>query len=211
MTVPPRIRVLVVDDHLMVRDGLKVFLSAFDDIEVVGGAEDGEKAVAACGALKPDVVLMDLVMPGVDGAEATAIIRRRWPDTSVIALTSFAERDLVQRAIASGAVSYLLKDVHADKLAAAIRDAHKGRSTIDAEAARILVRGGARNPIGGDLTPREREVLVLLVAGRTNAEIARELSISVSTARLHVSNILGKLGAANRTEAAALAHRHGLV
>lgn len=206
------IRVLIVDDHLMVRDGLKVFLSIYDDLEVVGETGSGENAVQLCARLRPDVVLMDMVMEGVDGPEATARIRAQFADVQVIALTTFDDQELVQRAIQAGAVGYLFKDVHAHKLAQAIRDAHLGRSTIDAAAARVLMTpaGGVSQP-DYDLTPREQEVLALLAAGKTNREISTELFISQSTVRLHVSNILGKLGVQNRTEAATLAWQQKLV
>jgi NarL family two-component system response regulator LiaR len=206
------IRVMIVDDHLMVRDGLKVFLSLYDDLEVVADAGDGEQALTYCTQLRPDVVLMDVVMPGMDGPTVTARIRAECPEVQVIALTSFAEGDLVQRAIQAGAIGYLLKDVHPDKLAEAIRDAHHGRSTIDPEAAQSLVQVTSQPPApGSDLTPREREVLALLVKGKTNKEIAVQLIISQATVRLHVSNILSKLGASNRTEAATLALQHNLL
>jgi NarL family two-component system response regulator LiaR len=206
------IRVIIVDDHLMVRDGLKVFLSTYEDLEVVGEAGDGAQAIAICPQVRPDVVLMDLLMPNVDGPTATASIRADNPAVQVIALTTFTEQELVQRAIEAGAVGYLLKDVHADRLAQAIRDAHHGRSTIDAAAAQSLIQAATKEaPPGADLTPREREVLALLAEGKTNREIAGQLFISESTARLHVSNILSKLGASNRTEAASLAHQHNLL
>jgi DNA-binding NarL/FixJ family response regulator len=206
------IRVMIVDDHLMVRDGLKVFLSLYDDLEVVADAGDGEQALTYCAQLRPDVILMDVVMPGMDGPTVTARIRAEFPEVQVIALTSFAEGDLVQRAIQAGAIGYLLKDVHPDKLAEAIRDAHHGRATIDAEAAQSLVQATSQPaPPGSDLTPREREVLALLVNGKTNREIAVQLTISQATVRLHVSNILSKLGVSNRTEAATLALQHKLL
>jgi NarL family two-component system response regulator LiaR len=203
---------MLVDDHLMVRDGLKVFLSVYDDIEVVAEAEDGEQAVTLCAQVQPDVVLMDILMPNVDGSTATARIREACPQVQVIALTSFLEEDLVQRALQAGANGYLLKDVHPDKLAQAIRDAHMGQSTIDAAAAQLLAQAARQpEPVGGDLSPREREVLALLAAGKTNKEIAQDLTLSHGTVRLHVSNILAKLGVSNRTEAATLALQHNLV
>jgi NarL family two-component system response regulator LiaR len=212
MTIQDRIRVMLVDDHLMVRDGLKVFLSVYDDIEIIAEAEDGEQAIALCAQVQPDVVLMDILMPKVDGPTATARIREAFPQVQVIALTSFLEEDLVQRALQAGANGYLLKDVHPDKLAQAIRDAHQGRPAIDAAAVHFLAQA-ARQPmrIGDDLTPREREVLALLTAGKTNKEIAQNLTLSHGTVRLHVSNILSKLGVSNRTEAAILALQHNLV
>jgi NarL family two-component system response regulator LiaR len=206
------IRVMLVDDHLMVRDGLQVFLSVYDDLEIVAEAEDGAEAFDLCAQVQPDVILMDIVMPNVDGPSATARIREAFPQVQVIALTSFLEEDLVQRALQAGATGYLLKDVHPDKLAQAIRDAHKGQSTIDAAAAQILAEA-ARQPksLGSDLTPREREVLALLTEAKTNIQIAAALTVSSGTVRLHVSNILSKLGVSNRTEAAILALQHNLV
>jgi NarL family two-component system response regulator LiaR len=210
--MPNAIRVMIVDDHLMVRDGLKVFLSTYDDLDVVAEADNGEQAVQLCPQVRPDVVLMDILMPNMDGPTATTLIRASCPDIQVIALTSFAEEDLVQQALQSGAIGYLLKDVRADKLADAIRAAHQGRSTIDAAAAQILVQSARQPPqLGHDLTAREREVLALLVNGMTNKEIAEQLTLSMGTVRLHVSNILSKLGASNRTEAATLALQHKLV
>jgi NarL family two-component system response regulator LiaR len=210
MTAP--IRVLIVDDHLMVRDGLKVFLSTYDDLDVVGDAPDGEQAVQLCAQLQPDVVLMDVLMPHMDGPTATARIRESFPHIQIIALTSFVEEELVQRALQAGAIGYLLKDVHADELAEAIRNAYQGRSTIDLAATQILIQATRQpRPLGYDLTDREREVLALLVSGMTNKEIAADLTVSMGTVRLHVSNILSKLGASNRTEATSLALQHNLV
>lgn len=212
MNTKEPIKVMIVDDHLMVRDGLKVFLSVHDDLEVIAEAEDGQQAISLCPLVHPDVILMDVIMPNIDGPTATARIRADYPDVQVIALTTFSEKELVQRAIQAGAVGYLLKDVHPDKLAQAIRDAHRGQSTIDAGAAQALMQAAAESPsLGSDLTSREREVLALLVEGKTNKEIAEELIVSQSTVRLHVSNILSKLGASNRTEAATLAHHHNLL
>ncbi|MGB3700316.1 MAG: response regulator transcription factor [Anaerolineales bacterium] len=206
------IRVMIVDDHLMVRDGLRVFLSIHDDIQVVAEAEDGEQAVALFSEVKPDVILMDLLMPNMDGFEATRLIRAKDNSIQVIALTSFAEQELVQQAFKAGAISYLLKDVHSDKLAETIREAHRGRTTIDSAAAQALVASAAGSPQpGDDLTQREREILVLLVAGKTNKEIANKLSLSDGTVRFHVSNILSKMGASNRTEAVSLALQQGVV
>jgi DNA-binding NarL/FixJ family response regulator len=206
------IRVMIVDDHLMVRDGLKMFLSLYDDLEVVAEAGDGQQAIDACRGIQPDVILMDVVMPGVDGPTATAAIRRDHPSIQVIALSTFSEQELVKQAIGAGAIGYLLKDVHANKLAEAIRDANHGRLTLDANAVQSLIQAANQQPsLGSDLTPREREVLALLVDGKTNRQIAGELTISPATVRLHVSNILSKLHAANRTEAAALALQHNLL
>ena len=206
------IRVMLVDDHLMVRDGLRVFLSVYDDLEIVAEAEDGAEAFDLCAQVQPDVILMDIIMPNVDGPSATGRIREAFPQVQVIALTSFLEEDLVQRALQAGASGYLLKDVNPDKLAQAIRDAHQGRPTIASAAAQVLAQAAMQPaPVGADLTPRERQVLALLAQGRTNKQIAAALTVSSGTVRLHVSNILSKLGAKNRTEAARLALQHKLV
>jgi len=206
------IRVLLVDDHAVVRSGLSAFLLAFDDLELVGEASSGEEAVRLCDRLQPDVVLMDLVMPGMDGAQATRAIRDKCPAIQVIALTSFKEQELVEGAMEAGAIGYLLKNVSADELAGAIRAAHAGRPTLAPEAAQALIQA-TREPqkIGFDLTQREREVLALLVQGLNNPEIAERLVVSRSTAKFHVSSILSKLGVASRTEAVALAVKEGLL
>jgi NarL family two-component system response regulator LiaR len=209
---PEPIRVMIVDDHAMVRGGLRLFLSNYDDLEVVAEAGDGQEAIDLCPEVRPDVILMDIVMPGVDGPTATARIRRDCPRVQVIALTSFLEEDLVQKALVAGAISYLLKDVGAGRLAEAIRAAHRGRGTLDPAAAQVLVEAAQRPPpLGQDLTDRERDVLALLAEGQTNKQIARQLSLSPGTVRIYVSEILSKLEAANRTEAATLALQHGLV
>jgi NarL family two-component system response regulator LiaR len=206
------IRVMIVDDHLLVRDGLKLLLSTFDDLEVVALAEDGQEAIDLCAQVQPNVILMDVVMPKVDGPTATQRIREDFPQVRVIALTSFAEEDLIQQAIGAGAIGYLLKNVSATQLAEAIRAAHQGRSTMDPDAVQILVQAALQPPPPGhDLTDREREVLALLVDGKTNKEIAEALTLSPATVRVYVSNILSKLGAKNRTEAARIALQHNLV
>jgi DNA-binding NarL/FixJ family response regulator len=205
-----RIRVLIVDDHHMVLEGLKVFLSVSDEIEVVGTASNGAEALDACALLAPDVVLMDVMMPVMDGAEATARIRAAYPETQVIALTSFVEEDFVARTLDAGAIGYLLKDSRPDALLQAIRDARVGRGTVDSTAMQAM-RKRQKNVVGEDLTARELEVLGLLSAGLSNNEIAAKLTLSAGTVRLHVSNILAKLGAPNRTTAVVLAMKHGLV
>ena len=194
----------------MVIEGLKVFLSTSDEIEVVGEASNGAEAVEMCDKLKPDVILMDVVMPVMDGAEATAKIRAVRPDVQVIALTSFVEEDLVARTLDAGAISYLLKDSRPEALLQAITDAAKGRGTIDSTAMQAMRRQQA-GTVGSTLTPREREVLALLAAGLSNNDIAKRLTLSSGTVRLHVSNILTKLEAPNRTTAVILAMKNGLV
>jgi NarL family two-component system response regulator LiaR len=204
---------MIVDDHAVVRSGLSAFLLAFDDLEVAGEVGCGADAVATCLDDAPDVVLMDLVMPGMDGATATAEIRKTCPDVQVIALTSFPEDDLVQRALAAGAIGYLLKNVSAEDLANAIRSAHAGRPTLAPEAAEALIRR-TRRPgaaLGADLTAREREVLALMVEGFSNPTIAETLVVSRSTVKFHVSSILAKLGVSGRTEAVALAIQEKLL
>jgi NarL family two-component system response regulator LiaR len=203
---------MLVDDHAMVRRGLATFLKAFDDLELAGEAESGEAALQVCAEVLPDVILMDMVMPDMDGAAATHLIRRQFPQVQVIALTSFKEGDLVKHALSAGAIGYLLKDVSADELARAIRAAHAGRATLSPEAAQALVETTNQSPAPGlDLTEREREVLALMVEGLNNTQIAGRLSVSPSTVKSHVSNILAKLGVASRTEAVTLALRNHIV
>jgi NarL family two-component system response regulator LiaR len=200
----PRIRVLIVDDHPMVRRGLATFLKVFDDLELAGEAAGGQEAVQLCAQVRPDVVLMDMVMPDMDGATATRIIRKQSESIQVIALTSFKEEILVQSALQAGAIGYLLKDVSADELA--------GRATLSADVTEVMVHAAGQPPKPGlDLTERERAVLALMVEGLNNSQIAGKLGVSPSTIKSHVSNILAKLGVSSRTEAVALALRHGLV
>jgi NarL family two-component system response regulator LiaR len=206
------IRVLLVDDHAVVRSGLSAFLLAFDDLELVGEASSGEESVRLCQQLRPDVVLMDLVMPGMDGAAATEAIRERCPDIQVIALTSFKEKELVHGALEAGAIGYLIKNVSADELADAIRAAYAGRPTLAPEAAQALIHAATEpSKPTYDLTPREHEVLELMVEGLSNPDIADRLVVSRSTIKFHVSSILSKLGVTSRTEAVALALHEGLV
>ena len=208
MTTPSTacIRVLVVDDHTMVRRGLATFLKIFDDLELAGEAASGQEAIQLCAQLQPDVVLMDMVMPDMDGASATRLIRKQSPSVQVLALTSFKEEILVQSALQAGAIGYLLKDVSADELAQAIRAAHAGRSTLSPEAAQALVHATSQPPAPGiDLTERELEVLSLIVEGLNNSQIAARLTVSPSTVKSHVSSILSKLEVTSRTEAVSLA------
>jgi two-component system, NarL family, response regulator LiaR len=206
------IRVLLVDDHTMVRRGLVTFLKVFDDLQLAGEAESGAEAIQRCAETHPDVVLMDMVMPGMDGVSTTRAIRQNFPMVQVIALSSFKEGDLIKNALEAGAIGYLLKDVSADELAQAIRAAYAGRATLSPEAAQALVQTAHRLPAPGlDLTQREREVLTLMIDGLNNTQIAGRLGVSPSTIKSHVSNILSKLGAASRTEAVTLALRNHIV
>jgi NarL family two-component system response regulator LiaR len=207
------IRVLIVDDHGVVREGLRAYLELEPDITVVGEARDGLEAVRRAAELQPDVVLMDLVMPNMDGVDATTRIKEQQPSVHVIVLTSFLEEDQVVPAIRAGATSYLLKDVAATDLARAIRGARAGQAQLHPEVARRLMQQVTtpRKPeAAAQLTDREREVLRLLAEGRSNKEIARALVVSERTVKGHVSNILGKLGLQDRTQAALYAVRHGL-
>ena len=209
------IRVMIVDDHGMVRRGLGTILNVRGDLELVGEASSGAEALELCQQTEPDVILMDLVMPEMGGAEATRLIREQCEEVQVIALTSFQEKELVREALQAGAIGYLLKNVSAEDLAAAIREAHAGRSTLAPEAIQALIQAEPQRTVQDTdlaetygLTPREREVLALMVEGLNNPEIAERLVVSRSTAKAHVSNILSKLGVSNRAEAISLALQH---
>ena len=211
-SVSEPIRVMLVDDHAMVRRGLATFLKIFDDLQLVGEAESGAAAIKLCPEVLPDVILMDMVMPDMNGAAATRAIRQQFPQVQVIALTSFKEGDLVKNALEAGAIGYLLKDISADELVRAIRAAHAGRATLSTEAAQALVESANQPSVPGiSLTEREREVLTLMIEGLNNTQIAGKLSVSPSTIKSHVSNILSKLGVASRTEAVTLALRSRLI
>lgn len=209
------IRVLIADDHAVVREGLRGFLALQDDVEVVGEAADGEEAVAAVARLAPDVALVDLVMPRVDGLEAIKRIRALDSPTRVIVLTSFTDEDKMLPAVRAGAVGYLLKDIAPNDLVAAIRTVHGGETLLPPTVIRELVREVSRDDRGSGsdnpLTKREREVLALIAGGRANKAIAFELGVAEKTVKTHVSNILAKLGVADRTQAALHAVREGLV
>jgi two-component system, NarL family, response regulator LiaR len=208
------IRVLIADDHAVVREGLRAFLALQDDVEVVGEAADGEEAVQAVARLEPDVALVDLVMPRVDGIEAIGRIRVQRPQTRVIVLTSFVDEDKMLPAVRAGAVGYLLKDVQPQDLVSAIRTVHGGGTLLHPTVVEELVREVSRDdeaPTSNPLTAREREVLALIARGRANKAIAFELGVAEKTVKTHVSNILGKLGLTDRTQAALYAVREGLV
>ena len=213
----PPIRVFVVDDHTVVRRGLRAYLDVVDDMEVVGEAADGQEALEQIAALvavgrPPDVVLMDLLMPGTDGITATEAISQRHPEMDVVAMTSFTQADKVHGALQAGAAGYLLKDAEADEVAAAIRAARRGEVHLDPAIARQLTRAlvTPKAQTVNALTDREREILVLVAQGLSSQQIADVLVISERTARTHVSNILSKLGVASRTQAALLAIREGI-
>lgn len=205
------IRLLLVDDHAVVRQGLRMFLSLDPDFEIVGEAADGNAALKLARELQPDVVLMDLLMPGMDGIEATGILRREMPDIEVIALTSVLEDSSVVGAIRAGAIGYLLKDTEANELIRSIKAAAEGQVQLSPQAAARLMREVRAPESPETLTERETEVLRLLAQGQSNKEIARHLSIGEKTVKTHVSSILGKLNVSSRTQAALYAVRIGLV
>ncbi len=208
------IRVLLVDDHEMVRMGLAAYLSTTDDIEVVGEAENGKEGVRLAKELKPDVILMDLVMEEMDGIEATKEILKENPQARIIVLTSFVDDEKVYPVIEAGAMSYLLKTTRAPQIAEAIRAAYKGESVLEAKVTTKMMkkmRSESEKLPHHDLTERELEVLRLIAEGKTNQEIADQLVIGIKTVKTHVSNILAKLNVEDRTQAAIYAHRHSLV
>lgn len=211
------IRVLLVDDHEIVRRGLAVFLDGFDDMELVGQAGDGEEALARCRELAPDVVLMDLVMPKMDGPTAIRNLQAQDPNIKVVALTTFRDKELVQETLRAGAVGYLYKDASVDELADAVRRAYAGNTVLlspqAAEALLDLIQHGeqASEAPRGELTDRERQVLSLLVEGLTNRQIAQKMHVSESTAKQYVRAILSKLQASSRTEAVAMAVQQKLL
>ena len=212
MTQLNPIRVLLVDDHMVVRSGLSTVLSVFDDLKLVGEAGDGEEAVRLSERLQPDVILMDLLMPKMDGVTAIKAIKTRWPQIQIIALTSFKEKEYVEGALKAGANGYLLKDVSAEELVNAIRRAVAGQPSLSPEAAQVLMKNVSEPALPHqDMTGRELEILALMVEGLSNNEIAERLFVSQSTVKFHVSNILSKLGVTGRTEAVALAVKHHLV
>lgn len=206
------LRILIVDDHPVVRKGLREFVSALDWMVPVGEAKNGLEAVEFCTDHEVDVVLMDMVMPVMDGTEATRRIMELGRPVTIIALTSFDDRDLVQQALKAGAAGYLMKNVGVEELTTAISDAYRGRIILADEATAALVHATREGPaVGFDLTRRELETLALLVQGYSNAEIADQLSISMATVKHHLTNIFTKLGAKNRVEATSIAFEHNLV
>ena len=212
MTQSNPIRVLLVDDHMVVRSGLSTVLSVYDDLKLVGEAGDGEEAIKLCEQLQPDVILMDLLMPKMDGVTAIKAIKASWPQIQIIALTSFKEKEYVEGALKAGANGYLLKDVSAEELVNAIRRATAGQPSLSPEAAQVLIKNvNEPLPTHQDMTGREKEILALMVEGLSNNEIAERLFVSQSTVKFHVSNILSKMGVTGRTEAVALAVKHHLV
>ncbi len=212
MTIKQTIRVMLVDDHEMVRRGLAVFLQSFDDLVLVGEAANGREAIDFLQDIDPDVILMDILMPEMGGIEAAQAIHDQHPEIKIIAMTSFEDEDLVKQAISSGVIGFLMKNTSIDELAAAIRNAAAGKPTLAPEAAQILMTAATRPPDPTyDLTRRELDVLEQMVEGKTNPEIADLLSISRSTVKTHVSNILGKLNVSSRIEAVKLALKYKLI
>jgi len=206
-----KIRILIVDDHTVVRGGLRLFLLAFPDLDLVGEASSGQMAIDLCKIHQPDVVIMDIIMPGMNGIETTHQIRTKFPDMKVIALTSFPDEQLVLDVIEAGASGYLLKTTSATELVEAIRDVTAGKKVFSKEIEKLLIQKSQKSFYHEDLTRREWEIFHLVMIGKSNSEIADELIISVSTVKYHVSNILSKLGVKNRAEAIAYAVQHRLV
>jgi NarL family two-component system response regulator LiaR len=206
------IKVLIVDDYPLVRQGIKVLLGVYDDIEVIGEAENGQQAIQICEKIKPDIVLMDLVMPEVNGIEATRGILKNWPDVKVVTLTSFIDKKFIEDSIKAGAIGYVLKNISGEKLVETIRNAYKGKSTLSSEASDFLI-SNMKKPSVTDykLTSQEKNVLACIVEGLSNKMIARKLVLSLSTVKFHVSNILNKMGVSNRAEATSVALKNKLI
>jgi NarL family two-component system response regulator LiaR len=206
------IRILLVDDHALVRSGLKNFIYGYEWMEPVGEASNGQEAVEFCRSNPVDVILMDMVMPVMDGVQATRQILEQNPSIKIVILTSFLEQDMVQQALRAGAIGYILKNVSADDLAKAIRSAYEGHSTLAPEATEALVQATRnQHQPGADLTEREREVLSYLAMGFSNSEISHKLSVSLATVKFHLSNIYTKLGVNNRVEAVTTALEFNLI
>ena len=212
MIVKNRIKVLIADDHPLVRYGIKTFLKTYDDIYIVGEAENGREAIEICEKHLPDVVLMDVRMPGLNGIEATNHILKKRPNIKVIILTSFIDKELIENSLKAGASSYLLKNESGERIVRVIRDAYQGKSNLSSEATQIMI-SEVRNPLSKryQLTKREKEILSLMVEGLSNKEIAKRLTLSTSTIQFHITNILSKFGVSKRTEAIYLALKQKLV
>ncbi len=212
MIVKNRIKVLIADDHPLVRYGIKTFLETYDDIYIVGEAENGREAIEICEKHLPDVVLMDVRMPELNGIEATNHILKKRPNIKVIILTSFIDKELIENSLKAGASSYLLKNESGERIVRVIRDAYQGKSNLSSEAAQIMI-SEVRNPLSKryQLTKREKEILSLMVEGLSNKEIAKRLTLSTSTIQFHITNILSKFGVSKRTEAIYLALKQKLV
>lgn len=209
---PRLIRIVIVDDHPMAQAGTRHFLNAYPDMELIGAASSGEEAITLCKQLQPDIVLMDVVMPGMDGIAATRAVKQECPNTRVIVMTSFSEGDVVQRALQAGASGYLLKNATATELAQAVRNAHRGQPVMAPEATEALIQSMREGDnLGHDFTEREREVLALLAQGHSNPQIAERLCVSTATVKFHIGGIFAKLGVATRAEAIALAYQKRLV
>jgi len=212
MTEKNKIKVMVVDDHPLVRHGIKTVFEAYDDIEMVAEAENGKEALEICEKCKPDIVIMDMVMPILDGAEATVQLIKRFPDIKVIALTSFNDKDLIKKSLKAGAVNFILKNISGAKLVKVIKDVYRGKFVLSPHATKILLTElREKTDDNIKLTKREKEILALIVEGLSNKEISKRLFLSNSTIQFHVSNILSKLGVSKRTEAAYLALKQKLV
>ena len=211
MSEQTKIRIMIVDDHTVVRSGLGAFIAAVPDLELIGEAENGEQAVARAKSLRPDIILMDLMLPGMDGVSATRKIKEQNPAIQVIALTSFQEDELVQNALKAGAIGYLMKNVSSRELEAAVRSARDGKMTLSPEAAQSLVRATQQAAETETLTEREKEILKLMVEGLNNAEIAERIVVSLSTVKYHISNILMKLGVENRVAAVTMAIQRKMI
>lgn len=206
------IKVLIVDDHPLVRQGIKTLLDIYDDIKVIGEAENGKEALEMCEKYKPDIVLMDLIMPAVNGIEATKEILKSWPNTKIVTLTGFIDKKLIEDSLRAGAIGYVLKNISGDELVTIIRDANKGKSTLSSEAAGFLISNLKKSSTEEyQLTVQEKNILACLVEGLSNKEVAQKLVLSISTVKFHVSNILNKLGVSSRTEAVSKAIKNKLV
>ena len=212
MSKTEMIEVLIVDDHPIVRFGIKTMLMTYDDIRVFGEAGNGKQALSLCAEIQPDVILMDIIMPGLNGVEATRALLERYPQLKIIVLTSFPDQDVVQDTLEAGAVGFLLKDAPKEIVEDAIRSAYAGATVLAPEATQALIKANTSpQQLGFDLSPREKEVLALVAEGLSNNEIAERLVISTNTVRKHVSACISKLDATNRAQAAALAVRYQLV